>query len=147
MNYITTHPDTVIEYRRSGMILHIYLDASYISEPEERSISGGYFLEPKYNTLIKVPWLASTTTFRPPQNASSMALGSRTCRVQWHRVGTGGRTGNGTAGGTDRIDRGGGERIKNGKRGAGWRRGGKRRGDGKRQPLVGSAKKYRVFYK
>ena len=28
LNYSSTHPDLVTEYRRSGMILHIYSDAS-----------------------------------------------------------------------------------------------------------------------
>ena len=62
----------------------------------------------------------------------------------WSR--NGGRTGNGTAGGTEEIDRGGGERTRNGERGVGWRRGGKRGGEEKKQPLVGSAKEYRGFY-
>ena len=31
LNYLATHPDAVTEYRRSGMILHIYSGASYIS--------------------------------------------------------------------------------------------------------------------
>ena len=49
-----TNPDTVTEYRNSGMILHIYSDTSYISEPEARSRSGGYFyLGPKSNTPIQ----------------------------------------------------------------------------------------------
>ena len=34
LNYGETHTDTVTECRRSGMIIHIYSDASYISEPE-----------------------------------------------------------------------------------------------------------------
>ena len=34
LSYRTTNPDTVTEYRRSGIIFHIYSDASYISEPE-----------------------------------------------------------------------------------------------------------------
>ena len=34
LNYSTTHPYKLIEYRKSGMILHVYLDASYVSEPE-----------------------------------------------------------------------------------------------------------------
>ena len=49
-----------------------------------------------------------------------------------------GRTGNGTAGGTNGIDRGGGERTRNGKRGAQGvrqRLGGKRRG--KKKATVG----------
>ena len=43
INYSATHPDAIIEYRKSGMILHIYSDASYISELEARSRAGGYF--------------------------------------------------------------------------------------------------------
>ena len=43
LNYSATHPDAIIEYRKSGMILHIYSYASYISELETRSRSGGYF--------------------------------------------------------------------------------------------------------
>ena len=43
LNYRATHPDTVTEYRRNGMILHMYLDASYIPESESRSRAGGYF--------------------------------------------------------------------------------------------------------
>ena len=30
LNYRTSHPEPVIEYRRSGMITHIYSDALYI---------------------------------------------------------------------------------------------------------------------
>ena len=43
LNYSTTHPDAVTEYRRSGIILHVYLDESYISEPDARIRAGGYF--------------------------------------------------------------------------------------------------------
>ena len=54
LNYITTHPDTITEYRKSGLVLHIYSDASYISEPEARSRAGEYFfLGTKYNTRIQ----------------------------------------------------------------------------------------------
>ena len=28
LNYSASHPDAVTEYRRSGLVLHIYLDAS-----------------------------------------------------------------------------------------------------------------------
>ena len=31
LNYSATHPDAVTGYIRSGMILHIYLDASYFN--------------------------------------------------------------------------------------------------------------------
>ena len=54
LNYSATHPDAVTQYRRSGMILHVYLYASYISEPDARSRADGYLLlRPKSNTLIK----------------------------------------------------------------------------------------------
>ena len=54
LNYSTTNPDAVTGYIRSGIILHIYLDASHISEPEARSIACGYFfLGPKSNTPIQ----------------------------------------------------------------------------------------------
>ena len=43
LNYNASHIDAVKEYRRSGMIIYIYSDASYISEPEARSRAGGYF--------------------------------------------------------------------------------------------------------
>ena len=58
----------------------------------------------------------------------------------------GGRTGNGMAGGTEGIDRGGREQARNGKRGVVQRRGGKQGGEEKSQPLVGSVKEYRGFY-
>ena len=46
--YSTSHPDVLTEYRRSGMILHIYSDESYISEPEAHIRAEGYFsLSPK----------------------------------------------------------------------------------------------------
>ena len=54
LNYSASHPDAVTEYRRSIIILRIYLDKSYISEPEAGSRAGGYFfLGPKSNTPIK----------------------------------------------------------------------------------------------
>ena len=58
-----------------------------------------------------------------------------------------GKTGNGTAGGTEGIVRGGGERTRNSERGGGRIQGGKRGEEEKRQLLVGSAKEYQGFYK
>ena len=53
LDYRASHPDAVIEYRRSRIILHIYSDASYISETWARIIAGGYLLlVPKSNTSI-----------------------------------------------------------------------------------------------
>ena len=53
LNYSATHPYAITEYRKIGIILHIYSDAFYISELEARSRAGGYFLlGPKSNTFI-----------------------------------------------------------------------------------------------
>ena len=41
LNYSATNPDAVTEYIISGMIIHVYSDASYISESEARSRAGG----------------------------------------------------------------------------------------------------------
>ena len=75
------------------------------------------------------------TTFRPPLKAGRMALGSMTCRGQWHGVGKGGerepeRGGEWTGGtgvtgnkqGTDTGESGGGEEANGGrmKKGARW---------------------------
>jgi hypothetical protein len=43
LNYCNTHPETKIRYHASDMILHIHSDASYISEKEDKSRSGGFF--------------------------------------------------------------------------------------------------------
>jgi hypothetical protein len=38
-----THPDTILQYTASDMILHVHSDASYLSEPNARSRAGGLF--------------------------------------------------------------------------------------------------------
>ena len=43
LNYCASHPDSVTKYKINNTILHICSDASYLSEPEAQSISGGYF--------------------------------------------------------------------------------------------------------
>jgi hypothetical protein len=42
INYCNTHPESKIRYHASDMILHIHSDASYLSEKEAKSISGGF---------------------------------------------------------------------------------------------------------
>ena len=64
MNYSASHPDAVADYIRSSMILHIYPDASYISEPEALSRAGRYFfLGPKSSNNTPI-------TAIPPENGS-----------------------------------------------------------------------------
>jgi len=43
LNYAATHPNAVVRYNKSGMILQIHSDASYLSETEARSRAGGFF--------------------------------------------------------------------------------------------------------
>ena len=43
LNYDAFHPDATIRYSRSGMVLHISSDASYLSKTKARSCVGGHF--------------------------------------------------------------------------------------------------------
>jgi hypothetical protein len=43
LNYAATHPNAVVRYYASGMVLYIHSDASYNSEPKARSRVGGHF--------------------------------------------------------------------------------------------------------
>lgn len=60
LNYAATHPNAIIEYQASDMILHIHTDASYLSESEARSRAAGYFFmsdtpEPNKTPTINGP--------------------------------------------------------------------------------------------
>jgi hypothetical protein len=41
--YMWTHPDAIIRYHTSDMILNVHSDTSYISAPRACSCAGGYF--------------------------------------------------------------------------------------------------------
>ena len=43
LDYMTTHPNAVIRFRASDMILNVHSDASYLSAGNARSRAGGYF--------------------------------------------------------------------------------------------------------
>ena len=43
LNYAATHPDTKVHFHRSGMILHVHSDGSYLSVSKARSRVGGFF--------------------------------------------------------------------------------------------------------
>ncbi len=43
LDYMWTHPDAIIRYLASDMILNVNSDASYLSAPKARSRAGGYF--------------------------------------------------------------------------------------------------------
>jgi hypothetical protein len=43
LDYMWTHPDAIIRYCTSDMILNVHSDASYLSAPKARSQAEGYF--------------------------------------------------------------------------------------------------------
>jgi hypothetical protein len=43
LDYLATHPDAIIRYHASNMILHIHSDSSYLSVSNARSCLGGMF--------------------------------------------------------------------------------------------------------
>ena len=43
LDYLATHPNAIIRFYPSDMILQIHSDASYISEPQARSTAGGHY--------------------------------------------------------------------------------------------------------
>jgi hypothetical protein len=43
LNYCATHPNAVVRFVASDMILHVESDASYLSEPKARSRAAGYY--------------------------------------------------------------------------------------------------------
>jgi hypothetical protein len=55
LDYLATHPDATIRYYASDMILHIHIDASYLSVSNSRSRLGGLFFcgdkSPQQDTL------------------------------------------------------------------------------------------------
>ena len=63
LDYVSTNPSVVIQYKSSDMILHIYSYSSYLSEPQARSRTGRkYYLSSIATNLEKVPNLL------PPAN-------------------------------------------------------------------------------
>jgi hypothetical protein len=57
LDYMATHPNAVIRFRVSDMILNVHSDASYLSAGRARSRAGGYFFLgslPKANRPINL---------------------------------------------------------------------------------------------
>ena len=61
LNYAATHPDAVLTYRASDMVLACHSDASYLIEPKARSRAGGHF------------FMSKDTPF-PPNNGSVLTI-------------------------------------------------------------------------
>ena len=43
LDYVATHPDAILTYRASDMILQVHSDASYLTKPKASSRAGGHF--------------------------------------------------------------------------------------------------------
>ena len=43
LDYAETHPDAILTYEKSDMVLAVHSPASYLSEPQARSRAGGHF--------------------------------------------------------------------------------------------------------
>ncbi len=43
LDYLASHPEAVVRFQASDMVLKIHSDASYLSEPNARSRSCGHF--------------------------------------------------------------------------------------------------------
>jgi hypothetical protein len=43
LDYMATHPDAIVRFYKSDMILNVHSDASYLSAPRARSRAAGYF--------------------------------------------------------------------------------------------------------
>ena len=42
INYAATHPEAITQYHVSGIILHMHIDASFLSVPGSKSRAGRY---------------------------------------------------------------------------------------------------------
>jgi hypothetical protein len=65
LDYLVTHPDAIIRYHASDMILHIHSDASYISVSNARSRLGGlFFMRRQIPSTRYAEWIHPQCRFR-----------------------------------------------------------------------------------
>ena len=43
LDYVATHPDIILTFKKSNMVLSVHSNVSYLTEPKTRSQAGGYF--------------------------------------------------------------------------------------------------------
>ena len=60
LDYAATHPEAVVRYTKSGMILWIKSNASYLSAPNARSRAGGHFYLSNNPTTTKTKDISNT---------------------------------------------------------------------------------------
>ena len=61
LDYVATHPDAILSFKASDMILAVHSDASYLSEAQARSRAGGHFF-------------CSTNSDEPPNNGAILNI-------------------------------------------------------------------------
>jgi hypothetical protein len=82
LNYCVTHPNGIIRYTASGMVLHLHSDASYLSKAKARSRAGGLFF---LSSPLSDPRQAPPPTYTPPPtNGALHILQAPSCPWSYH---------------------------------------------------------------
>jgi hypothetical protein len=91
LNYAAMHPDAMIRYKASNMVLHIHSNASCLSEPQARSRVGGFFFlgtdskDPPINGAIHViSQIMTSVMARHLQQRPRLGDSSSTARQHAH---------------------------------------------------------------
>jgi hypothetical protein len=94
LDYAATHPNAILQYKASDMVIHVHSDASYLSEPNACSRAGGLFFSapcplPKLMQILihsmepfTAPATVSCATFLPRQRKPKLALCSTIVRMR-----------------------------------------------------------------
>jgi phenolic acid decarboxylase len=62
LNYAATHPDAVLCYQASDMILKVHSDSSYLNLPKARSRAGGHFYLRQRHLVVVIGLLQVATS-------------------------------------------------------------------------------------
>jgi hypothetical protein len=77
LDYLATHPDAIIRYQASDMILHIHSDASYLSVSNARSRLGGLFFPGQ-----QIPRARNTSRINPQRLCRNQKRRGLGCRIR-----------------------------------------------------------------
>ena len=87
LDYIAMHPHAAICYHASKMILALYFDASYLSEPDSKSCMGGatssLFMMAMHQTMVlSSPWQQSSNMLYPQHLKLNLLLSFTIVKMQ-----------------------------------------------------------------
>ena len=54
LDYVATHPDAILTYEKSDMVLNVHSDASYLIKSKARSRAGGHFSCHRMSSMQKI---------------------------------------------------------------------------------------------